>query len=67
MTGRADAIVEPELHPWDAAALIPLVREAGGHFLDWNGVESFESGDGMSLNAALRDEVLAIVRSHRSQ
>src|SRR5690606_36519905 len=42
-TGRADAIVEPELHPWDAAALIPLVREAGGHFLDWNGVESFES------------------------
>ena len=51
-TGRADAIVEPELHPWDAAALIPLVREAGGHFLDWNGVESFESGDGMSRQDA---------------
>lgn len=65
-TGRADAIVEPELHPWDAAALIPLVREAGGHFLDWNGVESFESGDGMSLNAALRDEVLGIVKAHKS-
>jgi histidinol-phosphatase len=66
-TGRADVIVEPELHPWDAAALIPLVREAGGHFLDWGGVESFESGDGMSVNAALRDEVLAIVKAHRSQ
>lgn len=65
-TGRADVIVEPALHPWDAAALIPLVREAGGHYLDWNGIESFESGDGMSLNAALRDEVLAIVKSHRS-
>jgi histidinol-phosphatase len=64
-TGRADVIVEPALHPWDAAALIPLVREAGGHYLDWNGVESFESGDGMSLNAALRDEVLAIVRAHK--
>lgn len=66
-TGRADAIVEPELHPWDAAALIPLVREAGGHFLDWNGVESFESGDGMSLNAALRDEVLGIVMAHSTK
>jgi histidinol-phosphatase len=66
-TGRADVIVEPALHPWDAAALIPLVREAGGHFLDWNGTESFESGDGMSVNAGLRDEVLALVRQHRSK
>lgn len=66
-TGRADVIVEPALHPWDAAALIPLVREAGGHYLDWNGVESFESGDGMSLNAALRDEVLAIVKAHMTK
>jgi histidinol phosphatase-like enzyme (inositol monophosphatase family) len=63
-TGRADVIVEPQLHPWDAAALIPLVREAGGHFLDWAGRESFETGNGLSVNAALRDEVLAIVQSH---
>lgn len=65
-TGRADVIVEPELHPWDAAALIPIVREAGGHFVDWSGRESFESGNGMSVNAALRDEVLSIVQSHAS-
>jgi len=65
-TGRADVIVEPELHPWDAAALIPIVREAGGHFLDWDGRESFETGNGMSVNAALCDEVLSIVQSHRS-
>lgn len=63
-TGRADVIVEPALHPWDAAALIPLVREAGGHYLDWNGRESFESGNGMSVNDALRDEVLSIVQQH---
>ncbi len=64
-TGRADVIVEPELHPWDAAALIPIVREAGGHFVDWSGRESFESGNGMSVNNALRDQVLAIVQSHK--
>lgn len=65
-TGRADVIVEPGLHPWDAAALIPLVREAGGHFLDWNGREAFDSGNGICVNAALRDEVLALVQSHKS-
>ncbi len=65
-TGRADVIVEPELHPWDAAALIPLVREAGGHFLDWTGRESFETGNGMSINNALRDEVLTLVQSNKS-
>ena len=65
-TGRADVIVEPELHPWDAAALIPLVREAGGHFLDWDGRESFETGNGMSVNTVLRDEILSIVQSHRN-
>lgn len=63
-TGRADVIVEPALHSWDAAALIPLVREAGGHFLDWSGRESFDSGNGMSVNAALRDEVVALVQRH---
>lgn len=65
-TGRADVIVEPALHPWDAAALIPLVREAGGHFLDWDGQESFETGSGISVNDALKDEVLAIVQNRRS-
>ena len=35
-----------------------LVREAGGHFLDWDGRESFETGNGISVNAALEDEVL---------
>ena len=65
-TGRAEAIVEPGLHPWDAAALIPMVREAGGRFIDWNGNESFETGNGMSVNAALREEVLSLVQSHSS-
>ena len=65
-TGRADVIVESGLHPWDAAALIPIVREAGGHFIDWDGQESFMTGNGISVNAALRDEVLSIVQAHRA-
>lgn len=61
-TGRADLIVEPALHPWDAAALIPLLREAGGHFVDWTGRERYDSGHGLSVNARLLEDVLDVVQ-----
>ena len=36
-TGRAELMVDNLMSPWDAAALVPVVREAGGEFSDWNG------------------------------
>lgn len=58
-TGRAEAMVDNLMAPWDAAALVPVVREAGGEFSDWAGrVTPF--GDGaIATNAALA----AVVRS----
>jgi histidinol-phosphatase len=52
-TGRAELMLDNLMSPWDAAALVPVVREAGGEFSDWNGrVTAF--GDGaMATNAAL--------------
>ncbi|HUG93216.1 MAG TPA: inositol monophosphatase family protein [Planctomycetaceae bacterium] len=61
-TGRADLIVEPQMNPWDAAALVPILEEAGGHYLDWSGRASITSGCGLSVNGALREAVLEIVR-----
>jgi histidinol-phosphatase len=61
-TGRAEVMVDPLMNAWDAAALVPIVQEAGGHFFDWNGKPSIHSGNGISVNAALRDAVLAITR-----
>jgi len=61
-TGRAEVMVDPLMNVWDAAALIPIIEEAGGHFIDWNGVASANSGNGISVNAALRDEVLRITK-----
>ncbi len=63
-TGRAELMVDPLMNPWDIAALIPIVQEAGGHFVDWNGKTSIHSGNGISVNAALREAVLEITRSH---
>jgi len=52
-TGRAELMVDNLMSPWDAAALVPVVREAGGEFSDWGGrVTAF--GDGaMATNGAL--------------
>jgi histidinol-phosphatase len=61
-TGRAEVMVDPLMNVWDAAALIPIVEEAGGHFIDWNGVATANTGNGISVNAALRDDVLRITK-----
>ncbi|MSR58868.1 MAG: histidinol-phosphatase [Planctomycetaceae bacterium] len=61
-TGRAEVMVDPLMNPWDAAALVPIVEEAGGSFMDWAGVTTIYSGNGISVNAALRESVLRITR-----
>lgn len=36
-TGWADVMLDPIMNPWDIAALIPVIRGAGGVISDWNG------------------------------
>ena len=61
-TGRAEIMVDPRLNEWDAAALVPIAQEAGGHFVDWEGNVSIYSGNGLTVNAALKAEVLEVLR-----
>jgi fructose-1,6-bisphosphatase/inositol monophosphatase family enzyme len=61
-TGRADIMLDPILSPWDCAALVPILREAGGTFTDWSGRATIRGGNGISTNGALFDEVMALVR-----
>ena len=35
--GQADAALDPIMNPWDIAALVPVVRGAGGIITDWQG------------------------------
>ena len=60
-TGRADVMIDPEMNLWDAAALVPILEEAGGHFVDLSGVPRADGVNGISVNAALKDEVLKAV------
>jgi histidinol phosphatase-like enzyme (inositol monophosphatase family) len=56
-TGRAEVMVDEVLSPWDAAALLPIVQEAGGVFTDWNGQATAFGGSGIATNGALANEV----------
>jgi histidinol phosphatase-like enzyme (inositol monophosphatase family) len=60
-TGRAEIMVDPALNPWDAAALLPILEEAGGHFVDWAGSATIYGGNGISVNGAMRETVLRIL------
>ena len=62
-TGRAEVMIDPKLSLWDAAALAPVIEEAGGKFCDWQGRATVHSGEALATNAALAEEVLAILRA----
>lgn len=60
-TGRAELMVDPALSLWDAAALVPILREAGGHFVDLQGKETAYSEHGLSVNGNLKETVLELL------
>lgn len=59
-TGRAEVMVDPILNVWDAAAVQPIIEEAGGTFTDWSGTPTIYAGDAIATNGLVRDEVLAV-------
>src|SRR5215468_6092825 len=62
--GRFDAYWERNLSPWDFAAGVLMVREAGGYVTDLKGNErTMEPGDIIAGNETMHREVLKLVRS----
>jgi myo-inositol-1(or 4)-monophosphatase len=61
--GRYDGFYEYGLHPWDIAAGILLIREAGGKLTDFQGVENpLFKEDIVCSNGHIQDEFLASTR-----
>jgi histidinol-phosphatase len=56
-TGRAEAMMDPRLNVWDAAAVMVVVDEAGGAFTDWTGARTPVGSGGIATNAALGADV----------
>lgn len=59
-TGRAEIMLDPIMNVWDAAALQPILEEAGGTFTDWRGEATIHHGEGIATNGRLLDQVLAV-------
>lgn len=60
-TGRAEAMIDPVLQDWDAAAIQVIIEEAGGAFTDWDGAETAFGGSAVATNAALAEAVRAVL------
>ena len=56
-TGRAEAMLDPVLNPWDCGPLPPILEEAGGTFTDWTGRTTVRGQDGFSTNGYVFDEL----------
>ena len=57
-TGRAEVMIDPVMSVWDAAALQPILEEAGGTFTDWRGNRTIYHGEGIATNRRVLEEVL---------
>lgn len=61
-TGRAEVMIDPILNVWDAAAVQPIVEEAGGTFTDWQGNRTIHAGEAVATNGHVLEEVLGVTR-----
>lgn len=61
-TGRAEIMVDPVCNPWDVAAILPVLAEAGGQFTDWKGNATTRGGDGLGSNGRLHQDALKVLQ-----
>ena len=57
--GAVDIVSEWDVKPYDLAALIPIVEEAGGRFTTVDGVDGPWGGSSLASNGVLHEAVLA--------
>ena len=65
-TGRAEVMVDEILSPWDAAALQPIIEEAGGVFTDWTGKRTSFGGNAIATNKVLDAQVRGLLGAKRA-
>lgn len=59
-TGRAEVMMDPEMSIWDAAALYPVITEAGGRMTTWSGEDRV--GDSVvATNGRVHEELLRLL------
>ncbi len=62
-TGRAAAMVDPTVEPYDIGPMPVLLAEAGGRFTDLRGDVAIDTGSGIASNGLVHDAVLTALRA----
>jgi histidinol phosphatase-like enzyme (inositol monophosphatase family) len=60
-SGLADVMLDPIMNPWDIAALIPIIRGAGGVITDWKGGAPFPAESTVAASPELHAQVIATI------
>jgi myo-inositol-1(or 4)-monophosphatase len=63
-SGWADVCLDPIMNPWDIAALVPVIRGAGGTISDWHGGKAYPAESTVACaTPALHAQVIAALRA----
>ena len=62
-SGRAEVYLEPELKPWDLAALKIITEEAGGVFFNFDGGSSIYGKNCVLCTPGLRPAIESLIQS----
>jgi myo-inositol-1(or 4)-monophosphatase len=66
--GRCDGFWEMELHPWDTAAGLVILEEAGGQVTDFSGRNfSVYANQILASNGRIHEEMIAVLRGLEGQ
>jgi myo-inositol-1(or 4)-monophosphatase len=60
-SGRLEVMLDPVMNPWDCGPFPVLLREAGGRFGDWSGVETLFGGEAVSVSAQLWPQLAPLI------
>lgn len=60
IAGRAEAMIDPRVNPWDIAPFAVLVEEAGGRLTTWAGVDG-AGEDAIATNGLIHQQLLELL------
>lgn len=60
-TGRAEAMVDVGVAPYDIAGMPVILAEAGGRYSAWDGSDRIDAGNALATNGALHEAVRSLL------
>lgn len=57
-TGRADAMMDPIMNPWDLLPLIPVIEGGGGVITTWTGEDAASGSSALAAGPGLHEDLL---------